>query len=258
MRKEDNEMRNTFIQTSNSRALAHSLSYLARRGASEACLMIIDGEPGLGKTTTLEYFAVQKNLIFLRAKSEWTARWFMQDLLKNIGIQPAYRFQAMFQQAIESLAIRMAQAHAAGEETAIIIDEADHICMRKEVLETIRDISDHLEIPVILVGMGRIRRAITSRFPQIASRISQYVEFKPASIKDTTDLVGGLCEVEVAEDLIGFLHRASMGKFREIKEGIAAIERFGAKQGGQKIELNMMIGQPLFNNRKTGQRIFVK
>ncbi len=251
-------MKKKFVQTDNSRALSKGLSSLARRGASEACLMIVDGEPGLGKTTTLEYFAISKNLIFLRAKTEWTARWFMQDLLKVIGVQPAYRFQAMFQQAIESLATRMAQASAAGEEIAIIIDEADHICMKKEVLETIRDISDNLEIPVILVGMGRIRGAITSRFPQIASRISQYVEFKPACIKDTTDLVSGLCEVEVADDLIGFLHKASMGKFREIKEGIAAIERFGAKQGGQKIDLAMMNGQPLLNNRKTGQPILVK
>ncbi len=251
-------MKNKFVQTDNSRALSKGLSNLARRGASEACIMVVDGEPGLGKTTTLEHFAISKNLIFLRAKTEWTARWFMQDLLQDIGVQPAYRFQAMFQQAIESLAVRMAQASAAGEEIAIIIDEADHICTKKEVLETIRDISDNLEIPVILVGMGRIRGAITSRFPQIASRISQYTEFKPASLKDTTDLVNGLCGVEVAEDLIGFLHKASMGKFREIKEGIAAIERFGAKQSGKKIDLNMMNGQPLLNNRKTGQPILVK
>lgn len=251
-------MKKTFIQTHNSRMLAQKLSHLARRGASEACLMIVDGEPGLGKTTTLEYFAVQKNLIFLRAKYEWTARWFMQDLLKNMGVQPAYRLRAMFGQAIDTLAMRMAHSHAMGEEIAIIIDEADHICLRKEILETIRDISDHLEIPIILVGMGRIRKAITGRFPQIASRISQYVEFKPASIKDTKDLVNGLCELEVADDLVAFLHKASMGKFREIKEAIAAIERFGTKQDGQKIDLNMMIGQPLLNHRKTGQIIFVK
>lgn len=251
-------MKNKFVQTSNSKALARGLSSLARRGASEACLMVVDGEPGLGKTTTLEHFAVDKNLIFLRAKTEWTSRWFMQDLLKVLGVTPAYRFSAMFQQAIETLAGRMQQANAAGEEVAIIIDEADHVCVKKEVMETIRDISDNLEIPVILVGMGRIRGAITSRFPQIASRIGQYVEFKPASITDTTDLVKGLCDVEVSDELINYLHKVSQGKFREIKEGIAAIERFGTKQGGKTITLEMMAGQALLNDRKTGQPLLVK
>lgn len=251
-------MKTTFVQTTNSKALAKGLSSLARRGASEACLMIVDGEPGLGKTTTLEEFATKKNLTFLRAKTEWTSRWFMQDLLKVLGATPAYRFQAMFQQAIEALAMKMQQANAAGEEVAIIIDEADHICARKEVLETMRDISDNLEIPIILVGMGRIRSAITSRFPQIASRVGQYVEFKPATIDDTTALIKGLCEVEVADDLIAYLHKTSLGKFREIKEGIAAIERFGSKQGGQTITLEMMRGLPLLNDRKTGQPILVR
>jgi len=50
---------------------------LQMRGAQEACLIVIDGLPGLGKTTTLKNWVAQTGSVYLRAKKEWTPNWFM-------------------------------------------------------------------------------------------------------------------------------------------------------------------------------------
>jgi DNA transposition AAA+ family ATPase len=245
-----------FVQTSNSAAFFSAFDDLGRRGAGEACLMVVDGVPGLGKTTTMNWAAVQAGWPMLRAKREWTPGWVLRELLETLGIPPAHSFERMFKQSIDGLLSRTTTAARDQSTFALVIDEADHICRRSEILETVRDISDLLEVPVVLVGMGRLRHALT-RYPQVASRVARYVEFQTATLADVQALVAGLCEVPVADDLIAFLAKHADGKAREIKEGIAAIERHGLRNKGT-VTLKAMVGQTLLNDRKSGQPILVR
>ncbi len=43
-------MKNEFVKTKNVKSFLNALSALSQRGAKEACLMVVDGKPGLGKT----------------------------------------------------------------------------------------------------------------------------------------------------------------------------------------------------------------
>lgn len=250
-------MRSQFVPTSNSAQFLASFAKLQERGAGEACLMLIEGEPGGGKTTTIEWWAVQTGAVFLRAKAAWQAPWFMRELLGALRKVPEHSFEKMFRQAVGALADEAQAAERDGRVFAVVIDEVDHIARNAKTLETIRDLSDLLEIPFILVGMGRVSRQVT-RFPQIASRISQPVEFKPATFDDTALMVRGLCEVDVKGDLVAYLHKVSAGRAREIKEGIAAIERFGRRQPGREIGMVEMAGQVLLYDRATGKPIVVR
>jgi len=250
-------MRPDFVKTKNALAFIAGLQALQQRGASEACLMVVDGEPGLGKTKTIEWWATQNNAIFIRAKAEWTPAWFLRELLASLSRPPEFSFERMYRQALRALGDRAEAADRDQVPFAVVIDEVDHISRNGRLLETIRDLSDMVEIPFILVGMGRVRHNLT-RFPQIASRIGQAVEFSPAPLEDAKALVEGLCEVPVKADLVGFLHTVSAGKFREIKEGIAAIERFGKRQSGKEIGLAEMDGHALLIDRRTGKPILVR
>ncbi len=251
-------MKNKFIQTENSLKLMQAIEALNNRGAEEACLMVVDGKPGLGKSATIEYMATQYDSAFVRAKAEWTATWFLSDLLKSLGLVPEYRFAKKFEQAIVTIAARMESALNMGSEFYIFIDEVDHITSNKKILETIRDISDNLQVPIILVGMGKVRTSITGRYPQIASRISQFVEFKPATIKDTTAMMQGLCEYALADDLIAYVHKHTKGMYRETKEAIAHIENHAKNQGEGMIDVASMNGKHLLNDRSSGQPIYVR
>ena len=250
-------MKNTFVATKNANRFLDGLQNLNNRGASEACLMVVDGEPGMGKTNITQWWAVQNGAIYLRAKTQWTPRWFLEELLKFLNIAPAHRYTERYNQAIEALASRSGNAILNNTTFGIVIDEADHIVRKREILETVRDLSDALEIPFILVGMGRIRTSLV-RFPQVASRVGQYVDFKDNDEKDTANIAKALIDVDIAPNLLAFLHQVSRGRIREVLEGLKSIESFATRNKLVTVDLNAMAGQTLLNDRATGQPIKVK
>jgi len=248
-------MRPCHVNTSNTQRFLTGVGAVLDRGAEEACLMVVDGLPGLGKSETTQWWAVQQNAVFVRAKQGWTPNWMLRELLAELSVTPERSFERMYRQALEALAGRAREAGRTGETFGVVVDEIDHICRRAELLETLRDLSDFLEIPFVLVGMDRVRHLLT-RYRQIASRVAAYVEFKPASIDDARALAVGLCEVGPDDELLEFLHRVSEGHIRELKEGLARIERFGRRNGGP-VSLDAMDGQVLLNDRHTGRPVSV-
>ena len=250
-------MRAKFVPTQNAKEFLARYKALEQRGAEEACLMLAEGDPGTGKTTTVQWWAVQSGAPFVRAKEEYTPAWLLRDLLGELHVTPEYSYEKMFRQAVKALAKYAADAQRDGRPTGVIIDEADHISRNKRMMETVRDLSDMLEIPFILVGMGKVAANLT-RFPMIARRVGQTAVFSPMPLSDAQDMVTALCEVEVKPCLVEFMHRAAAGKSSEIKEGIAAIERFGKRNTGAAIGVAEMAGQMLFNDRTTGKPIIVR
>lgn len=249
-------MKNQFVQTKNAKRLLAGLAQVGRRGAREACLVVVDGEPGLGKTDATQWWAVQHSAVYLRMKSKMTAPWLLRELLTEMRVTPQYSFERMYSQSLEALGRAAAAAENNSQPFGVVIDEADHIVSSRQILETIRDLSDMLEIPFVLVGMGRIRGSLT-RFPQIASRVGAYVEFVPADAADVTELARSLCDVEIADDLIAYLAQVSRGRARDIKEGLASIERFGRRNPGV-VDLARMAGQTLMYDRATSRPVVVR
>lgn len=253
-------MKQKFVNTTNTRAFLSAVSALQQRGAGEACLMVIDGKPGLGKTFTVKSWSTDRLSVYIRVTKEVTPCWLMKMILEAMNKTPASSiFERLFKQVVEELRKAVELAQQSDEDFAVIIDEVDNICRSARILETLRDLSDLLEIPFIFVGMGQVRQNLV-RFPQIASRIGQYVTFAPLTRDDVRKLIDELCEVKVADDLVDYLHKMSKGLAREIKEGIANIERFGRKNppGGDGLTVKDMSGQILMNDRETGRPIVVR
>ena len=252
-------MKNVFVETENVQRFEDKLRKLEKRGAAEACLMVVDGRPGLGKTTALNRWAVHNNCIYLRAKKEWTPGWFLNDLLNELHVNPAYSFQKKFAQAVEALLSRQNSLVLQKKTFAVVVDEADHISRNSKIMETIRDFSDLGDIPFILVGMGKIRDNLVA-FPQVASRIAQYCKFEEATLQDVQNFIAKQSDVAVAHCLTEFIHRVTGGYNREIKEAIATVETFGRRSqatADNPVTLKAMAGQFLVNDRRTGQPVIV-
>lgn len=239
-------MKPAFVETENVRRFHRALDALNRRGAEEACLMVVDGEPGLGKTTALHHWVVQTGAIYLRANAEWRPMWFLNDLLDTLKVKPEHSFEKRFKQAMGALLLRQKEMEMQGRALAIVIDEADHIGRNRKLMETIRDFSDGGNIPFVLVGMGTLRDNL-ARYPQIASRVSQFVAFRTAERSDLEAFVERICDAKVAPCLIEFIHRAYGGYNREIKEAIKTIEHFASRnnKGGPEAPITLadMAGQ---------------
>ncbi len=249
-------MKNTFVITTNVREFLAGYERVEKRAAVEKCFMTVEGEPGRGKTSAAEWFAAQNDLPFIRAKREWVSRWLLEDLLDCLAAEPDRTFKEMYRQIVRVLADRAASARAAGNPYAVIIDEADHIIRSEKMMETIRDITDAVEVPFILVGMGRITKGLT-RYKQISSRVSAEVPFRALTPEDTRQIIVGRAEVGVEDDLCLYLHKASNGYAREVLEGIGAIERVGRRLG-RAVALSDMDGQSLITDRSTGKTLIVR
>lgn len=249
-------MKKDFVMTSNAQEFLGGFERLDARAAVEKCFMTVEGEPGRGKTTTAEWFAVQNDLPFIRAKREWSSRWLLEDLIDCLATEPDRTFKEMYRQIVKRLAMCNEAARREGRPFAVIIDEADHIVHSGKMMETIRDITDQVEVAFILVGMGKLSKALT-RYKQISSRVSAEVTFRALTLDDTRRLIRGRADVEVADDLVLHLHKAAGGYAREVLEGIGSIERVGRRLG-RAVTLSDMDGQALLQDRTTGKAIMVR
>ncbi|MDR5655220.1 ATP-binding protein [Ruixingdingia sedimenti] len=253
-------MRPNFVETSNVRAFLAALKRVNDRGAQEACMVVVDGKPGLGKTTALSRWVAQTGSVYLRAQKGWDYSWLIQDLLTELSVDPKgiRGKRERFARVLQELQDRAEQAVFQDQVFGLVIDECDLVSNRAEIMEAIRGISDLHFLPTILVGMGSLRDNLR-RFPQIESRAPNKVAFLPATLEDAQALIEGRCEVPVAPDLVNFVWRVSKGFNREILEAIAHIERFGLRldPGPEGVTLADMAGQVIMNDRNSGKPILV-
>ncbi len=253
-------MKPNYVKTANHQRFMDGLDALEERGADECRLLVVDGLPGLGKTTILSRWAADEKCIYLRAKTEWSSYWLLEELLTELRVHPPFGYAKRFNAAMKALGEQAHNAEITGRQFAVVIDEADHISRNGKLVETVRDLADIAGVPFVLVGMGRIRDNL-ARFPQVASRTSRFIRFEPADLKDVKFFLSEQCEVLVGDDLAKFIHKATGGFNREIREAIVAVERFGflnpPSSPNYGLSLADMAGKHLINDRKSGQAIFV-
>lgn len=230
-------MKKVFVKNiTNYERFRTGISAVENRGASEASLMLVTGSAGLGKSQTVDQWAVQNGAFYLRAKVEWTPSYFMRELAETIKLDSRGRAKDVFGRIAGVLG---------GQQIPLVIDEVEH-CLRNsaEVLEAIRDLSDLTEVMVILVGMDEVQAKI-ARHLQISSRIAKVVEFHPATLEDVAEFCKQLAEVTIAPDLVAEIHRQSGGRVREIMNAISTVEQTAKRNGNNAASLQDMAGQVL-------------
>lgn len=210
-------MKTGFARTSNVNKFLAGVTTVEERGAKEASMLLVTGDPGFGKTATVIWWATQHAAVYLRAKATSTPHGLLSELVEKLGMAPKGSALDLEKQIVVSL-IR--------DPHPLVIDEVEHTLHDIQVLESLRDITDLVEIPLVLVGMEQVQAKI-ARHAQISSRIASVVLFRPATVADVRICCETLCEVPIADDLVEEIHRQSGGRTREVLNAIALVERFG-------------------------------
>jgi DNA transposition AAA+ family ATPase len=240
-------IRNKFVTTANVHRFLNGVTAVEQRGAPESAIMLVQGQPGHGKSQTGMWWAMRKNAVFVRLTASTTPKWVLTDLVRELMVEvPARSCEKLFAQAIGVLA---------RDQRPIVVDETENALHDLKVLETLRDITDLVSVPLVLLGRefcaGKLRR-----HPHIWSRISSIVDMGPASEADVRNIFDQLCEVPVADDVVKVVTGQSEGRVREVINAVANVERFTAKRKDAKpVTMEELGDKPLTREYQARQKV---
>lgn len=230
-------MKKELVKTSNYERFRTAITAVERRGAPEACMLLVAGAPGMSKSFIVNRWAVETRAVYLRAKVGWTPSEFLKETAEVLRLDTGGRRKDVFARVVGAIG---------QQQCPLIVDEVQH-CLEHgaRTLEAVRDISDLTETLVVLVAGAEKVQARIALYPQIASRIARVVEIVPESAADIERICSGLAEVEVAADLAAEIHRQTGGRMRDVINAIAHVEQDAKRNGKKKVSLADYAGKVL-------------
>lgn len=202
------------------------------------------GHSGFGKSTAAGFLASELNAIYVEAKSTWTQKALLENILLMMGIDPAKTINKMMDQVAQELAI---------SNRPLIVDEMDHLVHKKSV-EIIRDIYESSGAPILLIGEERLPHKLME-WERFHGRILEWVQAQPAGTDDARELAALFAsEITIADDLLGEVSRISSGSVRRICVNIDLIKRESRKLGKTEIDRSVWGNRPLHTGQPPKMR----
>lgn len=213
-------MKKVFVKTQNVKNFISLMNSLQNKPEGVPRMALVYGEPGLGKTQTVLWWATQNNAVYVRSANLMSGRWFLEELIEELGESPYYKTSDLFKQCTKQLI---------ENPRIIIVDEVDYLINDKKAIETIRDIHDKTDVPIVLVGMGLIDKKLI-RHKHLYDRISEKIKFESFSLADVKTLASQLSEVEITECAIKFIY-SQANRLRQIVKLINTAEKISQTNG---------------------------
>ncbi|UTV30194.1 AAA family ATPase [Photobacterium atrarenae] len=234
-------MKSVVAPVKNVAATQIAFETLLQRSMGVPGIGLIHGPTGTGKTTATTYLYNQVNGVYVSARAHDTTISLTSRIVEELGAPPMYRISKCVDYIIEQMSMF---------ERPLFIDEADYLMNDTRMLETVRDIYDGTEIPIILIGMDQIARRISTR-KQFYNRISEWVEFRPADLEDVVTMADYLLDdgIKVDEELLDNLRMSSSGELRRITIGLSKIESLALANDLEIVTLDDWGDQPFHGLR---------
>ncbi len=207
-------MKDTFAMTKNVQRFAAGIEVVRTPIRGRIGMMLAFGPPGTGKTETGMWYAARNDVPYIRAKDITSRRSLLSNIVAELGEAPAFRSDALFDQAVEQLFDRP---------RPLLVDEVDYL-MRGGMVEVLRDLNDITNIPIVLMGMEHADKKL-KRFRHLFDRISAVVKFNLFDEKEIANLADQICEIPLDKDAISYIFGQSKGKLRLITTWMSRAEQ---------------------------------
>jgi len=190
-------------------------------------MALVFGDPGLGKTESALQYAATNGSLYIRMKKLMTARWFLGELVEDLGGGTYWRTRDLFDATVKIL--------SAQKKRTLILDEVDYFTADSKITETLRDIHDITGTPMVFIGMQQADKRL-KRYPHLYDRFVEVVKFEPLDREDVEKMTGELSDVPFSEDAVDKVTADSGGKIRKIIALIHRAEHIAKPKGNKTIE----------------------
>jgi len=225
-------MKNNFVTTQNVRNLSGALSRVHNLNRKTNRMALVYGEPGLGKTeAVVQYIAANPHAIFIRAKALVSPRWFLSDIVRELGEEPMYRANALFDQAVAQLD---------QNPRLLIVDESDYLLRDNRCIETLRDLHDTTPCSVCIVGMSLLDRKL-AQYRHLFDRFAEIVKFQELTLADIRSVAAANCEVKLSDSACVLLHKTS-ARFRQVMKNMQRAEQLAKTNNLKEVSADMLQG----------------
>ncbi len=208
-------MNKTFVKTTNVKNFIGLVENLINKQKNIPKMGLVYGEPGLGKSQTAMWLACKYDGIYLRASNLMTGRWLLEEMVKELDEIPRYLTSDNFNIVLKKLK---------QNPQVIFIDEIDYLMNNCKTIETLRDIHDETNCPIIFIGMGLAHRKL-ERYKHLYDRFSEILKFETFGVNDLSQIIGQLSEIPFTPDAVEYIH-SKYNRFRQIVQLINQMETF--------------------------------
>ncbi len=208
-------MNKIFAKTQNVKNFIGLVENLVNKPKNIPKMGLVYGEPGLGKSQTALWLACKYDAIYLRATNLMTGRWLLEESVKELDEIPRYLTSDNFNLVVKKLK---------QEPKIIFIDEIDYLMNNYKTIETLRNIHDETNCPIIFVGMGLAHRKL-ERYKHLYDRFSEILKFETFGVNDLSQIFCQLSEIPFTPDAIEHIHK-KYNRFRQIVYLINQMEDF--------------------------------
>lgn len=207
-------MIDTFAMTQNVRRFMAGLEVLRRPVKGRIGIMLVYGPYGTGKTEIGDWYYANHAIPYVRATDGGTRRELLANIVSALEEAPKYRSADIFEQLLNILD---------EQSKPIIIDETDYL-VDSGIIETVRDISDMTNAPIILMGMDDLEKKLKN-YPHLVDRVTVRVRFELFSPEEIANYAGQVCEVRLSDDAITYIHAHGKGRLRMTTTWLERAER---------------------------------
>jgi Cdc6-like AAA superfamily ATPase len=232
-------MRNVFVETQNVKRFLAAVNGLIKRCVGIDRFLLAYGDPGLGKSDAAMWLINQYfvDAAYIRVVKIMSARWLLEELVSALGLDPAWRSKDLFDQAKDALI---------GTDRLVVFDEIDYLTHDSRVIETIRDLGDLSNAPMIFIGMHNADRKL-KRYRHLWRRFSQVVHFEPLNREDVVSILVQVCEVKIDESIIDEVFGTKNLNISMLYRWAQKIEGIARSRGLDKVSAD-----DLFNRNQQG------
>ena len=100
-------MKKVFVKTKNVKQLISMMNRLREREDGVPGMGLVYGEPGLGKTYAITWWAAQNDAILIRSANLMSARWLLEEMVEELGEIPYNKFSDIFRASMKYLCQRL-------------------------------------------------------------------------------------------------------------------------------------------------------